>query len=319
MCSSASLQRALRPTPLLCARIDHLRSRAPPAQDDDYGFELSAISHPGGPRRTKRTILIRHARSTWNEFLGQHKKAEWEEQERHRRGLRSSLVSMVRRSSDEPAEEVDRDGGDSASRHGFWQGVRGGVKHVVNAVSHAGTFMKHVDHQLSASGIAEARALRASIAAVRSLLKVGGGGLVNQSKLETHQRIPHSLFRVCRSSHSGSGTIRVGRQRIGVPHCFVRPPSVIRHARSEGWQRRYETDLLSQVKPRAFQASSVMLSMWTRQPPETHKTWLSSSTISAKYPPCVVAYHEIQHVGKFRGRQVERSLRAMFKQQRSTV
>eukprot|EP00439_Symbiodinium_sp_Y106_P038881 s2511_g4.t1 len=51
---------------------------------------------------TKEVILIRHGRSTWNEFLGAHKRAQWEEQEQKRQaktagGMRGVIRSMVGR------------------------------------------------------------------------------------------------------------------------------------------------------------------------------------------------------------------------------
>lgn len=48
---------------------------------------------------------------------------------------------------------------------GFWQGVRGGLKHLGNSVTHANK-LKQVDHQLSAGGVVEAQALRAHMSGV---------------------------------------------------------------------------------------------------------------------------------------------------------
>eukprot|EP00913_Durusdinium_trenchii_P029767 g27894.t1 len=53
------------------------------------------------------------------------------------------------------------------STGGFWQGVRGGLKHVGNALNHAGK-LNQVDHPLSAGGLAQARQLRQQIAALAS-------------------------------------------------------------------------------------------------------------------------------------------------------
>mmetsp|Transcript_45218 Transcript_45218/g.131580 ORF Transcript_45218/g.131580 Transcript_45218/m.131580 type:complete len:577 (+) Transcript_45218:2-1732(+) len=176
---------------IMAARAVEERSAAAvglTASSSDVSAERSGGGGGGAVRKTKRIILIRHARSTWNEFLGQHKRAEWEEQERQRRGLRESLISIVRKPADgDDLDDSEKVGdqpslpqqqasqaqssasqaslGQQPQHRGFWQGVRGGVKHVVNAVSHAGK-LNQVDHQLSVSGIAEARALRASILAV---------------------------------------------------------------------------------------------------------------------------------------------------------
>lgn len=150
-------------------------SRAP--DDDAQGCETSssggetpAAPAPAGvaagPRRTKRTIIIRHARSTWNEFLlAAQGRAEVEVEDSQKIGIRSALVSIVRRPGI-PGEEPDDVAVEGPQpRHRFWQGVRGGVKHVVKTVSHANR-LNQVDHQLSAKGIVEARALRASILGV---------------------------------------------------------------------------------------------------------------------------------------------------------
>eukprot|EP00933_Yihiella_yeosuensis_P017763 TRINITY_DN14788_c0_g1_i1.p1 TRINITY_DN14788_c0_g1~~TRINITY_DN14788_c0_g1_i1.p1 ORF type:complete len:509 (+),score=108.61 TRINITY_DN14788_c0_g1_i1:164-1528(+) len=177
-----------------------------------------AVSSTADEWRTKHVILIRHGRSTWNEFLGAHKKAQWEEQERKRQedqqqagqqkkseasksrfGIRgalqkamtlgeasssfstasgttggygtssgsgtssaspnSDLLDLVGGSS--PEAETQKQSGPSS----FWQGVRGGLKHVGNAINHAGK-LKEVDHPLSAGGVSQVRQLRSSIAAL---------------------------------------------------------------------------------------------------------------------------------------------------------
>lgn len=165
---------------------------------DILSLSQPSISSPSGPSdegvfspksepawRTKDIVLIRHGRSSWNEFLGAHKRAQWEEQEQKRQaaakgsgGVRNVLRSMVGRgeghASAYPAQpktqtdlldlgEVDQ----KQSTGGFWQGVRGGLKHVGNALNHAGK-LNQVDHPLSAGGLAQARQLRQQIAALAS-------------------------------------------------------------------------------------------------------------------------------------------------------
>jgi len=134
--------------------------------------------------RTKDIVLIRHGRSSWNEFLGAHKRAQWEEQELKRNagkssGVRNVFRSMVGRGE---ANATAYPQGQPKSGHtdlldlgeadlqkqstgGFWQGVRGGLKHVGNALNHAGK-LNQVDHPLSAGGLAQARQLRNQIAAL---------------------------------------------------------------------------------------------------------------------------------------------------------
>lgn len=135
--------------------------------------------------RTKNIVLIRHGRSSWNEFLGAHKRAQWEEQELKRQGapksggVRNVLRSMVGRGEANASaypqgqpksghtDLLDLGEADlqKQSTGGFWQGVRGGLKHVGNALNHAGK-LNQVDHPLSAGGLAQARQLRQQINAL---------------------------------------------------------------------------------------------------------------------------------------------------------
>lgn len=141
-----------------------------------------------GGWQTKTIILIRHGRSTWNEFLGQHRRAEREEQDRLRReeqdrqqdGRRRPAIGTAFKrivggggagaaQQPEPAHgrEMLESGDKSDTQKGkFWQGVRQGVgKHVRNAIHHAGN-LHQVDHPLSFGGLQEARALRVAISAL---------------------------------------------------------------------------------------------------------------------------------------------------------
>lgn len=149
----------------------------------------------------KRIVLVRHGRSQWNEFLGAHKKKCWDEQEKNRKGLRGAFKnisgafgSKEGSSSKEDVGKTDeresiksdathmkseasmascvtsspsewRDSSPNQSKQGFWKGVRGGIKHVGNAIGQAEK-LKKVDHGLSIGGIAEARQLRKRIASL---------------------------------------------------------------------------------------------------------------------------------------------------------
>jgi len=150
--------------------------------DGDVSTALPTSTPAGwGPDRnqTKRIILIRHGRSTWNEFLGQHRRAEREEQDRLRReeqdkqdnkrrpAIGTAFKRMVGTAHQpEPAHERELLGANDKSdapKGKFWQGVRGGIgRHVRNAISHAGN-LHQVDHPLSFGGLQEARALRRAI------------------------------------------------------------------------------------------------------------------------------------------------------------
>jgi len=134
--------------------------------------------------QTKRIILIRHGRSTWNEFLGQHRRAEREEQDRLRRDEQDKqdnrrrpaigtafkrMVGTVHQPESAHGRELLESHEKSDTPKGkFWQGVRGGIgRHVRNAISHAGN-LHQVDHPLSFGGLQEARALRIAIDALVS-------------------------------------------------------------------------------------------------------------------------------------------------------
>ncbi|OLQ08505.1 hypothetical protein AK812_SmicGene7996 [Symbiodinium microadriaticum] len=60
---------------------------------------------------------------------------------------------------------------------GFWQGVRGGLKHVGNALNHAGK-LNQVDHPLSLGGLAQARQLKQQIAALSKDAQAPGSALL---------------------------------------------------------------------------------------------------------------------------------------------
>lgn len=141
----------------------------------------------GRTRKTKRIILVRHGRSTWNELLGAHKRAEWEEQEKRRTTLRGALKNIFQKSVRAESRDAGCELLDIATGAGdhksfiseakeesttspatgkpgrLGKAVRSSVKHVANALLHAGQ-VKQVDHPLSVGGLAEARALRASVA-----------------------------------------------------------------------------------------------------------------------------------------------------------
>lgn len=139
----------------------------------------SPVKRPAAERNDegwnkKQIILIRHARSCWNEFCGAHKEATWKEHEAKRKGFRSALRSIVGgrgSTSESPSDlmsHIDPEPNSAADKNqsgvaaGFWQGVRGGVKHVANALGHAGS-LNQVDHPLSHGGLLQARALKNSI------------------------------------------------------------------------------------------------------------------------------------------------------------
>jgi len=166
------------------------RMTALPQQQVSLG-PLGASPQPSSDDWVNRQIvLIRHGRSTWNEFLGQHKKREWAEEEQVRgtstsstKGLRSTLSKMVTGSSKgspPPAaggysgssfagDAPDPLGADrqqsQSTRSGLMQAVRGGVKHVANALQNADK-LQQVDHSLSMGGLVQARTLRRKIASV---------------------------------------------------------------------------------------------------------------------------------------------------------
>ncbi|CAJ1401285.1 unnamed protein product [Effrenium voratum] len=169
--------------------LDILSSLSPPSASSPsapYDLRSEARSEDGQLTptsepacRTKSIVLIRHGRSSWNEFLGAHKRAQWEEQEQKRQasakgpgGMRNVLRSMVGREgnpagyppSNSDLLDLGEDPGKQSSG-GFWQGVRGGLKHVGNALNHAGK-LNQVDHPLSAGGLTQARQLRQQIAAL---------------------------------------------------------------------------------------------------------------------------------------------------------
>eukprot|EP00927_Polykrikos_kofoidii_P040357 TRINITY_DN34518_c0_g1_i1.p1 TRINITY_DN34518_c0_g1~~TRINITY_DN34518_c0_g1_i1.p1 ORF type:complete len:460 (-),score=69.40 TRINITY_DN34518_c0_g1_i1:49-1359(-) len=123
--------------------------------------------------RSKKIILVRHGRSEWNELMGVHKKREWAEQEKNRKGYRAALKGMLTGrggnvDAGTPKNRAEAAGPEvtetkSEKTPGFWKGVRGGVKQVTHFISQADK-LHHVDHCLSAAGLDQARALRRSIA-----------------------------------------------------------------------------------------------------------------------------------------------------------
>eukprot|EP00927_Polykrikos_kofoidii_P010908 TRINITY_DN14605_c0_g1_i1.p1 TRINITY_DN14605_c0_g1~~TRINITY_DN14605_c0_g1_i1.p1 ORF type:complete len:481 (-),score=58.17 TRINITY_DN14605_c0_g1_i1:89-1447(-) len=122
-----------------------------------------------GEWQSKQIILVRHGLSIWNELCGQHKHQEWEEIERNRRGFRKSLKNLVtgrgfgdsgQTSGASMAESTVSDGADS--RTGFWRGVRGGVRHVKEFITHSDK-LHQVDHALSFNGLHQARDLRRKV------------------------------------------------------------------------------------------------------------------------------------------------------------
>lgn len=75
------------------------------------GLRKEAVDAERGPTKaedqaesqawlSKNIVLIRHGRSSWNEFLGAHKIPEWEEEEKARVGLRKAIYNMMSRPAD---------------------------------------------------------------------------------------------------------------------------------------------------------------------------------------------------------------------------
>ncbi|CAK0842786.1 unnamed protein product [Prorocentrum cordatum] len=144
-----------------------------------------------GRHRTKRLVLIRHGRSTWNEFLGQHRQRQSEEQREPKRaaGLRGTLKHMVRGKARGPdaaegpegspgggAEDGDDfinfssggggpQGYPAGAQRGLLASAARGVRKVGNALSHAKAYANQVDHPLSPGGLLQARALREAVGA----------------------------------------------------------------------------------------------------------------------------------------------------------
>lgn len=110
---------------------------------------------------TKHLVLIRHGRSSWNEFL-------------IAQGVsRLSTLGKAKRQSPDPVgagpDLGDAGKPDPKKPTGFWKGVRKGVKHVAHAtasvISHSDT-LSQVDHGLAVSGMRQVRQLRKSISAL---------------------------------------------------------------------------------------------------------------------------------------------------------
>lgn len=151
------------------------------------GDSLVQRGGPSGPR-TKRLVLIRHARSTWNEFLGQHHRQRQSEDQREPKrpaGLRGTLKHMVggkkaaatgglarTPSPGGVAEDDDlgfinlSSGGypaGAADKRGLLASAARGVRKVGNALSNAKAYANQVDHPLSHGGLLQARALREAV------------------------------------------------------------------------------------------------------------------------------------------------------------
>lgn len=110
---------------------------------------------------TKHLVLIRHGRSTWNEFLISQGVAQF------------STLGKAKKQGPDPIgaspDVMEPSKSDPKKHTGFWKGVRKGVKQVANAtasvISHHDT-LSQVDHGLAPVGLRQARQLRNSIVAL---------------------------------------------------------------------------------------------------------------------------------------------------------